>query len=64
MYDVNLVDGKKENDDDNYHCSTARSFDHLCGLKGKYYEPKYDAKYDHDNKNIDEFDFETFIQFL
>lgn len=56
VYDVNLIDGEKE-DDDHYLCSTGRSFKHLCGPKGKYYEHI-------DSKNIDEFDFEQFIQFL
>ena len=23
-----------------YHCSSARSLDHMCGLEGKWFEPK------------------------
>lgn len=34
-----LVDGVKDTSPTSYHyCSTARSFDHMCGPEGKYYE--------------------------
>ena len=35
-----LVDGIPEKNLYNYHyCSTARNFDHMCGVEGKKYEP-------------------------
>ena len=36
-----LIDGKRKEETKNlYYCSTARSFDNLCGEKGAGYEPK------------------------
>ena len=26
--------------EDRYYCSTARHYDHMCGVEGKFYEPK------------------------
>ena len=37
-----LIDGKRKEATKNmYYCSTARSFDHLCGEDGTGYEAKY-----------------------
>ena len=27
-----------------YYCSTARNFDHMCGIEGKKYEEKFEKK--------------------
>jgi len=36
-----LVDGFKDTSPTNYHyCSVARSYDHMCGPEGKYFESK------------------------
>ena len=36
-----LIDGKRKEETKNmYYCSTARSFDNLCGEDGTGYEPK------------------------
>jgi hypothetical protein len=36
-----LIDGKRKEETKNmYYCSTARSFDDLCGEEGAGYEPK------------------------
>ena len=35
-----LIDGKKEESKNMYYCSTARSFDNLCGEEGTGYEAK------------------------
>lgn len=37
-----LIDGKRKEETKNmYYCSTARSFDNLCGEDGTGYEAKY-----------------------
>ena len=35
-----LIDGKKEETENMYYCSTARSSSRLCGEEGAGYEPK------------------------
>ena len=40
-----LIDGKRKEETKNmYYCSTARSFDNLCGEEGAGYEPKRVSK--------------------
>jgi len=43
--DIYSVNDKKETIktktiEDRYYCSTARQYDHMCGVEGKFYHPK------------------------
>ena len=35
-----LVTGKRKDNTHYYYCSTARKFENMCGLEGRYYDKK------------------------
>lgn len=39
VYD--LVSGETMSDEEYYYCSTARTFEFMCGKKGNFYKKKY-----------------------
>jgi hypothetical protein len=40
LIDDYLIDGNTENNKEYYYCSTARSFENMCGKEGKMYKKK------------------------